>query len=77
MLPFPHFAKCSELLSYVPRDSHAYASISTPGWFQFFQCALHLEVSERIPFGSVAMRGRCRAVGYVRVRCAVVQGGAS
>ncbi|PRW33797.1 RAP domain [Chlorella sorokiniana] len=33
----------SELLGYVPRDSHAYASISTPGWFQFFQCALHLE----------------------------------
>ena len=35
---------CSQLLSYVPRDSHAYTSISTPGWFQFWQCALHLEV---------------------------------
>lgn len=40
----------SELLSYVPRDSHAYASISTPGWFQFFQCALHLEAKTGRPY---------------------------
>lgn len=34
----------SELLSYVPREPKAYESISTAGWCQFFQCALHLEV---------------------------------